>query len=71
MKIAAKAGADIVGVDVMQGGTGAGPTWLQNILVCPPSPFSGSDEALIQYLTGKVNLVAAGSFRMVLTWIKP
>ena len=63
--IAAKAGADVVVVDGMEGGTGASPELLLNHTGIPcMSAIRAAREALDECgMTGKVSLVAAGGIR--------
>ncbi len=65
VKIAAKAGADIIVVDGMQGGTGAGPDIVTEHSGVPTiAAIVEADEALKQInLREKVNLVASGGIR--------
>jgi glutamate synthase domain-containing protein 2 len=65
VKIAAKAGADIIVVDGMQGGTGAGPDVVTEHSGVPTiAAIVEADEALKQInLREKVNLVAGGGIR--------
>jgi glutamate synthase domain-containing protein 2 len=65
VKIAAKAGADIIVVDGMQGGTGAGPDVVTEHSGVPTiAAIVEADEALKNInLRDKVNLVAGGGIR--------
>ena len=65
VKIAAKAGADIIVVDGMQGGTGAGPDVVTEHSGVPTiAAIVEADEALKHInLREKVNLVAGGGIR--------
>ena len=65
VKIAAKAGADIVVVDGMQGGTGAGPDVVTEHSGIPTiAAIVEADEALKEVnLRDEVSLVAAGGIR--------
>ena len=65
VKIAAKAGADIIVVDGMQGGTGAGPAVVTEHSGVPTiAAIVEADEALKQVnLRKDVSLVAAGGIR--------
>lgn len=65
VKIAAKAGADIVVVDGMQGGTGAGPDVVTEHAGIPTiAAIVEADEALKEInLRDEVSLVAAGGIR--------
>ncbi len=65
VKIAAKAGADIIVVDGMQGGTGATPDIVANHAGIPTiAAIVQADEALREIgLRDKVSLVAAGAIR--------
>ena len=65
VKIAAKGGADIIVVDGMQGGTGAGPDVIMEHSGVPSlAAIVEADEALKEVkLRDKVSLVAAGGIR--------
>ncbi|HHT19491.1 MAG: glutamate synthase-related protein [Methanobacterium sp.] len=65
VKIAAKCGADIIVVDGMQGGTGAGPSVITEHSGVPTiAAIVEADEALKEVnLRDEVNLVAAGGIR--------
>ena len=65
VKIAAKAGADIIVVDGMQGGTGAGPAVVtENTGVPTIAAIVEADEALKEVnLREKVSLVGGGGIR--------
>ncbi len=65
VKIAAKAGADIIVVDGMQGGTGAGPEVVTEHAGIPTiEAIVKADEALKDVnLRSKVSLIAAGGIR--------
>jgi glutamate synthase domain-containing protein 2 len=65
VKIAAKAGADAIVVDGMQGGTGAGPDVVTEHSGVPTiAAIVEADEALKQInLREKVSLIAAGGIR--------
>jgi glutamate synthase domain-containing protein 2 len=65
VKIAAKGGADIIVVDGMQGGTGAGPSIVTEHSGIPTiASIVEADEALKDInLRGEVSLVAAGGIR--------
>ena len=65
MKIAAKAGADIIVVDGMQGGTGAGPDVVTEHSGVPTiAAIVEADEALKHInLREEVSLVAGGGIR--------
>ncbi len=65
VKIAAKCGADIIVVDGMQGGTGAGPSVITEHSGVPTiAAIVEADEALKEVnLRDEINLVAAGGIR--------
>ena len=65
VRLAAKAGADVIVVDGMEGGTGASRSFFRNIPASPPWRLSARPGAALEDigLYGKVQLVIAGGLR--------